>query len=196
MKAALPVIRDLRTLASAAKPVGTTLAGVLESFQKTGGIERAMDYIFFQVAAINGFDSFGHYLRAGLIVNQCSTYAITRASGLLGQLRRGAAAPPARSSAARRRARARPRMLRRTTRRSPASGSERQPTARPAARRRRTARSAERRRRRHAARRRTPPRRRDAATQATPGARRHAGAAAGGRRDRRPLLDYLFGGDG
>ena len=33
-----------------------------------------MDYIFFQVAAINGFDSFGHYLRAGLIVNTCSTY--------------------------------------------------------------------------------------------------------------------------
>jgi hypothetical protein len=35
-----------------------------------------MDYIFYQVAAINGFDSFGHYLRAGLIVNQCSTYAV------------------------------------------------------------------------------------------------------------------------
>jgi hypothetical protein len=34
-----------------------------------------MDYIFYQVAAVNGFDSFGHYLRAGLIVNQCSTYA-------------------------------------------------------------------------------------------------------------------------
>jgi hypothetical protein len=28
------------------------------------------------VAAINGFDAFGHYLRAGLIVNTCSTYSI------------------------------------------------------------------------------------------------------------------------
>ena len=28
-----------------------------------------MDYIFFQVTAINGFDSLGHYLRAGLIAN-------------------------------------------------------------------------------------------------------------------------------
>jgi phospholipid/cholesterol/gamma-HCH transport system substrate-binding protein len=28
------------------------------------------------VAAINGFDSYGHYLRAQLIVNTCTTYAI------------------------------------------------------------------------------------------------------------------------
>ena len=34
-----------------------------------------MDYLYFQVQAINGFDSFGHFLRAGLIVNTCSTYA-------------------------------------------------------------------------------------------------------------------------
>ena len=45
-----------------------------------------MDYIFYQVAAINGFDSFGHYLRAGLIVNQCATYAITPGVRLLGEL--------------------------------------------------------------------------------------------------------------
>jgi phospholipid/cholesterol/gamma-HCH transport system substrate-binding protein len=40
-----------------------------------------MDYIFYQVAAINGFDSFGHYLRAALIVNQCSNYAVTPVFG-------------------------------------------------------------------------------------------------------------------
>ena len=34
------------------------------------------------MAAINGFDSVGHYLRAALIVNLCSTYAT------LGQRRR------------------------------------------------------------------------------------------------------------
>jgi hypothetical protein len=38
---------------------------VLESFRDTGGIERLMDYIFYQAAAINGFDAVGHYLRAG-----------------------------------------------------------------------------------------------------------------------------------
>jgi phospholipid/cholesterol/gamma-HCH transport system substrate-binding protein len=79
--AARPVIRDLRDLGKAIKPVGLTARQLLESVQETGGIERAMDYIFYQVAAINGFDSFGHYLRAGLIVNTCSTYSITPVSG-------------------------------------------------------------------------------------------------------------------
>ena len=50
-----------------------------------------MDYIFYQVAAINGFDSFGHYLRAGLIVNQCSTYAITPRFGCSANFPRAAA---------------------------------------------------------------------------------------------------------
>jgi ABC-type transporter Mla subunit MlaD len=74
--AARPVIRDLRDLGKAAKPVALTARQLLESFQKTQGIERFMDYIFYQVAAINGFDAFGHYLRAGLIVNTCSTYSV------------------------------------------------------------------------------------------------------------------------
>jgi ABC-type transporter Mla subunit MlaD len=76
VRAARPVARDLRELASAVRPVGANARRLLESFQRTDGIERAMDYIFYQVAAINGFDSFGHYLRAGLIVNQCANYAI------------------------------------------------------------------------------------------------------------------------
>jgi phospholipid/cholesterol/gamma-HCH transport system substrate-binding protein len=74
--AARPVIRDLRDLGKAAKPVALTARQLLESFQKTQGIERFMDYVFYQVAAINGFDAFGHFLRAGLIVNTCSTYSI------------------------------------------------------------------------------------------------------------------------
>ena len=78
---ARPVIRDLRRFAGAVRPVGSTLAAVLESLQKTRGLERALDYVFYQVAAINGFDSFGHYLRAGLIVNQCSVYSVEPTAG-------------------------------------------------------------------------------------------------------------------
>ena len=40
-----------------------------------------MDYIFYQATAVNGFDAVGHYLRAGLIVNQCATYAQTPVAG-------------------------------------------------------------------------------------------------------------------
>jgi hypothetical protein len=51
------------------------------SLRDTGGIERAMDYLFYQAGAINGYDQFGHYLRAGLIVNTCTTYATSPAPG-------------------------------------------------------------------------------------------------------------------
>ncbi len=81
VRAALPITRDLRVFAKEVRPLGATAAAVLGSFQSQRGWERFMDYIFYQVAAINGFDSFGHYLRAGLIVNQCSTYAATPTPG-------------------------------------------------------------------------------------------------------------------
>jgi len=91
VEASLPVIKDVRALASAARPVGRTLADVLVSFERNDGIERAMDYIFYQAAAVNGFDSFGHYLRAGLIVNQCSTYAVQPTTGCSAKFRTASA---------------------------------------------------------------------------------------------------------
>jgi ABC-type transporter Mla subunit MlaD len=97
---ARPVIADLRRFAAAVRPVGRTGARLLESFQETRGIERLMDYVFYQVAAINGFDSFGHYLRAGLIVNQCSSYAITPTGGCSANFAGATAASAARASAA------------------------------------------------------------------------------------------------
>jgi ABC-type transporter Mla subunit MlaD len=74
MKDALPIAKDLRRLGKVSKPVSKTLRLVLESFKKGRGIQRALDYAFYQVAAVNGFDSFGHYLRARLILNTCSRY--------------------------------------------------------------------------------------------------------------------------
>jgi phospholipid/cholesterol/gamma-HCH transport system substrate-binding protein len=91
VKAALPVIEDVGALASAAKPVGKTLAAVLQSFQRNDGVERLMDYIFFQATSVNGFDSFGHYLRAGLIVNQCTTYAVDPTTGCSANFRKASA---------------------------------------------------------------------------------------------------------
>ena len=98
VRAALPVTRDLRRLAAQLKPVALTARQLLESFQSTEGIQRAMDYIFYQVAAINGFDSFGHYLRAGLIVNQCANYAITPGFGCSANFARTASATAAGAS--------------------------------------------------------------------------------------------------
>ena len=76
MKALLPITKDLKAFSGPAKPVSKNLAALTSSLSETHGLERFLDYLFFQVAAINGFDSIGHYLRAGFLVNTCSTYAV------------------------------------------------------------------------------------------------------------------------
>jgi ABC-type transporter Mla subunit MlaD len=79
--AARPVVGDLRSAAAQLDPVAKTAAAVLRSFQRQDGIRQAMAYILNQVLAVNGMDGVGHYLRAGLIVNQCATYAVRPAGG-------------------------------------------------------------------------------------------------------------------
>ena len=51
------------------------------NLDKSGGIERILDYIFYQGVAINGFDGVSHYLRAELLTNLCSQYAASTAPG-------------------------------------------------------------------------------------------------------------------
>jgi ABC-type transporter Mla subunit MlaD len=74
---AKPIVGDLKSFATAAKPLTQNLKETLQSFKSTGGVERLLDYAFYQTTAINGFDSVGHYLRAQLVVNLCSVYATT-----------------------------------------------------------------------------------------------------------------------
>jgi ABC-type transporter Mla subunit MlaD len=69
-----PIVSDLRDFAGQAKPLTKNLNLLLSSLQDTGGIERLMDFLYFQAAATNGYDSLGHYLRAVLVITTCSTY--------------------------------------------------------------------------------------------------------------------------
>jgi len=73
---ARPIIADLLTFARSGQPLAANLAALTASVRDTGGVERLMDFIFYEVASINGFDSFGHYLRAALLINLCATYAV------------------------------------------------------------------------------------------------------------------------
>ncbi|MFL5895316.1 MAG: MlaD family protein [Thermoleophilaceae bacterium] len=81
LERARPVVQDLRSFARTARPVAANLDALTASIDRTGGIEQAMNYLFFTMSAVNGFDSIGHYLRAGLIVNACSNYTTTPAPG-------------------------------------------------------------------------------------------------------------------
>jgi phospholipid/cholesterol/gamma-HCH transport system substrate-binding protein len=95
-----PIITDVGQLASNAKPLTNNLASLLTSLKDTGGIERLMDYLFYQVGAINGFDSYGHYLRAGLILNACSQYAIASSPDCLSTFGNGSDSGSARAASA------------------------------------------------------------------------------------------------
>jgi ABC-type transporter Mla subunit MlaD len=90
--AAKPITQDLKTFGTQVKPLSNNLASLLTSFRDTGGIERLMDYLFYQVAAINGFDSYGHYLRAQLIVNTCTTYRVANDPACTANFAKGASA--------------------------------------------------------------------------------------------------------
>ena len=86
-----PIIEQTGQLARTAKPVVNNLADLTTSLRDTGGIEQLMDWIYYQVAAINGYDEDGHYLRAGLLLNQCSAYSITFAAACSATARRRSA---------------------------------------------------------------------------------------------------------
>jgi virulence factor Mce-like protein len=73
----LPLAKDLRRFSVDADPVSSDLDKLTKSLDATGGIEHLMDYIFFSMTGINGFDGISHYLRVGLLVNLCSTYTTT-----------------------------------------------------------------------------------------------------------------------
>ncbi len=70
----LPLIRRLVVFGEQGHPVAKLLDRITASLDETGGIERIMDYLFFQMLSVNGFDGISHYLRAELITNSCTPY--------------------------------------------------------------------------------------------------------------------------
>ena len=71
------MIRDLRDLAREAAPGAQSLGDLLTSLRKTDGLRFAAEFVFNSATAINGFDGFGHFLRAFLPINNCVDYEIT-----------------------------------------------------------------------------------------------------------------------
>lgn len=100
---AKPIVSDVRSFASQARPLTKNLASMLTSLQTTGGIERLMDFLYFQAAATNGYDSLGHYLRAIFVITNCTTYVTEPTPGCSANFEKpatGSAARVARASSA------------------------------------------------------------------------------------------------
>lgn len=76
-----PLIQDLGGFAKDGRPLSTNLDRLTASLDKTGGIESLMDLVFNNGLALNGYDSTGHYERANLLNNLCSTYRTSPQEG-------------------------------------------------------------------------------------------------------------------
>ena len=81
-----PLIKDLTKLGKQLGPTSVDLDDLLKSLDQTGGPERLNELLYYSALSVNGFDDIGHYLRAGLVTNLCSTYTRRRSPHLLGQL--------------------------------------------------------------------------------------------------------------
>jgi phospholipid/cholesterol/gamma-HCH transport system substrate-binding protein len=68
-----PILRKVRDLAQKAGPGAASLAKLLSSLRKTGGYKKLTSFIYNTVGSINGFDQFGHFLRAQLQITSCTT---------------------------------------------------------------------------------------------------------------------------
>jgi ABC-type transporter Mla subunit MlaD len=78
---ARPLVQDLRDLGRQAAPATLDLDKLTESLRETEGVERINDLLYYLALNTNGFDSIGHYLRAGLVTNSCSDYTLRSATG-------------------------------------------------------------------------------------------------------------------
>jgi phospholipid/cholesterol/gamma-HCH transport system substrate-binding protein len=76
-----PVIRDLRTLGEATTPGAKSLKSLLATFRKTKGIDYLMQTLLNQSNVFNGFDNYGHYLRAQLQITNCVEYVLKFVTG-------------------------------------------------------------------------------------------------------------------
>lgn len=72
----LPLVQKLGPLGANAKPAVTDLAALLSSLKKNGGIEQLMTVIYNTTGSMNGFDEYGHYVRARLTTTSCQSFRI------------------------------------------------------------------------------------------------------------------------
>jgi phospholipid/cholesterol/gamma-HCH transport system substrate-binding protein len=89
MRDARPLARDLGSLGKALQPVAKTARALLVSTKNTGGLERFLDFAFYQATSINGYDDAGHYLRAALV-----SQALSGCGGTAGGLQAEPSVPP------------------------------------------------------------------------------------------------------
>jgi virulence factor Mce-like protein len=70
--ALVPTTQKLDGLSKPLLPLSMDLGDLSTSFDKAGGVEDVMRFIYYYTASINGEDELGHYIRGALQVSVCS----------------------------------------------------------------------------------------------------------------------------
>ncbi len=77
-----PLLKKVRDLAKKTAPGAKSLARLLASLRKTGGYEDLMKFLFNTTGGVNGYDQYGHFLRAFLTIPPgCIQTSATRTLG-------------------------------------------------------------------------------------------------------------------
>jgi phospholipid/cholesterol/gamma-HCH transport system substrate-binding protein len=75
------VARELLRLATPLQPLAAELAALSSSFDRAGGIEDVMRFIYYYTGAINGEDALSHYIRSSFEVGACSARSSRQVGG-------------------------------------------------------------------------------------------------------------------
>lgn len=81
LAASSPVVRQLRKLAEKSIPGAKNLNKLLSTLRRTGGIDYLMSFALNLSNVFNGFDDFGHYLRAQIQITNCLDYVPAPVTG-------------------------------------------------------------------------------------------------------------------
>ena len=68
-----PLLRQVRNLAEAGGPSTKVLKRLLANLRKTGFYRQFTRFLFYTTGGINGYDKYGHFLRAALQVTPCTS---------------------------------------------------------------------------------------------------------------------------
>ncbi len=79
--ASSPVVKDLRKLAKATTPGVKNLDKLLNTLRRTGGLDELYGLIVNFGSAINGYDDFGHFIRASIQINNCLDLVTSQVTG-------------------------------------------------------------------------------------------------------------------
>lgn len=89
-----PLLADLAATGVSTVPIGKNFGPLLDTFEKTRGFEYLMDFIYTGSSSINSFDQFGHFMRAHVLVTNCTNVISVAVAGCPANWQKEAPEPP------------------------------------------------------------------------------------------------------